>query len=115
MEKLVSAVEAAQELKISPRGVRSLCKSGRLAGAQLIGGSWVIPSPVARVSMSDLAGCDDDEDWLTLSDVARRLGVTRSRVHQLLQGGRLVGARQFSGKWFVPSPVEVLSIKAGRE
>ena len=56
-ERLVTPFEAAEELDVCPRRVRSLCKSGRLG--QKFGGRWLIsyqelaefarvPRPVGR-------------------------------------------------------------------
>lgn len=39
----MSAKETALRWRISPRRVAILCKDGRVEGAQLIGGAWIIP------------------------------------------------------------------------
>jgi hypothetical protein len=42
--KLISAGEAAIKLKVSPRRVQILCAQGRIRGAQIVGGSWILPT-----------------------------------------------------------------------
>lgn len=44
--KNLSVEMAAEQLGISPRYVRRLCKDGRVRGAKRLGHSWVIPVPI---------------------------------------------------------------------
>lgn len=48
---MISTVEAAKKLKISPRRVRILCQEGRIDGAVRIGATWVLPDkPVVQAA-----------------------------------------------------------------
>ena len=52
---------------------------------------------------------------LTLSDFAQRRGLSRTRVHQLLQAGRIAGARLIGksngrrGMWVIPPKAKILA------
>lgn len=39
----ISTKDAAAKLDVSERRVRVLCQQGRIKGAELIGGSWILP------------------------------------------------------------------------
>lgn len=49
-------------------------------------------------------------EWLTLSDAARRMGVSRQAVHQLYQRGTLPGGRRNGRVWFRITDVEELRL-----
>jgi len=44
----VSAKEIGMRWGISPRRVAILCKAGRVEGAQLIAGAWIIPEDAVK-------------------------------------------------------------------
>ena len=46
--QMLSAREAAQRWGVSPRYVQSLCKAGRIPGAQHKGKYWLIPADALR-------------------------------------------------------------------
>ncbi len=58
------------------------------------------------------------EDYLSTKDTAEILGVTSSRVRQLLRAGELDGHRMSSGIWFIDkeevSQYQLTRRKAGR-
>ena len=43
-----STAEAAAKLNISTTRVQALCASGDIIGAFMVGGRWLIPSPLRR-------------------------------------------------------------------
>ena len=45
---LIDINAAAKILKVSTRRVRTLCAEGRVKGARMIGGSWIIVAEVKR-------------------------------------------------------------------
>ena len=45
------------------------------------------------VSLTRLGGVGEDVEWLTVPDVAERLGIPVTRVHQLLREGGLAAVR----------------------
>ena len=103
-DSCVSLEEAARELGVTRRRVWQLCQLGRIQGARLVLGRWAIPSPVECLDVRP-DGC------LDLEEAARELGVTRRRVWQLCQLGRIQGARLVLGRWAIPSPVERLDVR----
>src|SRR5690554_3388385 len=46
--KFISAKDVADKWGISKRRVLKLCNEGRIAGAQLVGNSWIIPSNITK-------------------------------------------------------------------
>jgi hypothetical protein len=50
----------------------------------------------------DASGLDAVQEWLTVPDVAERLGIRITRVHQLIREGALLGARR-DGVLLVPA------------
>lgn len=61
------------------------------------------------------ARLDAGEELAPLSELARQLGVSRQRVHQLLQEGRVPGARRKGSRWKVPRAVIVgMAVARGR-
>ena len=94
----VSLEEAAKELGVGQQRLWKLCTLNHIQGARLVLGRWAIPSPVVRLDVRP-DGC------LDLEEAAKELGVTRQRVWELCQLGRIQGARVILGKWAIPSPV----------
>ena len=47
-ENYISVVECAKKLNISARSVRNYCATGRIAGAKLIGKTWLVPSDTVK-------------------------------------------------------------------
>src|SRR5690606_7221496 len=45
-EEIATVAEAAAELGVSVRRVRTLCSEGRIVGARRVGRDWVIPRPI---------------------------------------------------------------------
>lgn len=43
--------------------------------------------------------------YLSLTETARALGLSRTRVHQLIRAGRIQGAVLIGRAWAVPQPV----------
>ena len=48
---------------------------------------------------------------LTPNAVTRKRGVSRQRMNQLLNAGRIVGAYRAGNAWLVPQPVRVRGAK----
>ena len=50
--------------------------------------------PADQASGTDLAGPTDPADWLTLPDVAERLDLSISKVHQMIRDRELIAVRR---------------------
>ena len=46
--KYITAIEAAKKWELSERSVRNYCAEGRVAGAILLGKTWMIPEDAAK-------------------------------------------------------------------
>lgn len=44
----LSVTETAKKWKVTPRYIQTLCKGGRIEGAQRFGNAWAIPEDAAR-------------------------------------------------------------------
>jgi hypothetical protein len=47
-EQFISTTEAGQKWGISGRRVAVLCAEGRVPGAMLVGGTWILPADTAK-------------------------------------------------------------------
>ena len=95
----VTTGQAGKELGVRRRRVWELCTLGLIQGARLVAGRWAIPSPVVRVDRPS------PDRYVGLEEAAKELGVTRQRVWELCQLGRIQGAHLIIERWAIPSPV----------
>lgn len=72
-----------------PTGCR--CTGGR---ATWQGGPVTEPVPADQSAGSDLGGPSDPAAWLTLPDVAERLDLSISKVHQMIRDRELLAVRR---------------------
>jgi len=92
-----TADEAARELGVTMSTVHRWLREGVLAGEQLTSGApWriVLTGEVRR----RLNGGEAPEGWVGLTEAARRLGLSKSRVAYLVKTGKLDAARATVGK-----------------
>jgi len=92
-----TADEAAQELGVTMTTVHRWLREGLLAGEQ------VTPGAPWRILLTEevrrrLAGGEAPEGWVGLTEAARRLGLTKSRVAYLVKTGKLNAVRATVGK-----------------
>lgn len=103
MIAFISVKEAADHLGLSPRCIRAQCSAGRIQGAQRVGRSWWIPSPV--VYMRNRAGrpvAEMPDGYITAVEAASRIEVDVSSVHRQCRNGALPGAKLVSRSWQIP-------------
>ncbi|NQT72072.1 MAG: helix-turn-helix domain-containing protein [Chloroflexi bacterium] len=43
---LLTVTQAAEKLGVKPVRVRQLCQQGRIKGAEKLGSTWIIPTPI---------------------------------------------------------------------
>ena len=101
--RLLSAKDFGQSLH-PPKAkniIARLCQQGRIFGAIKPGREWIIPEGAAikgarvRIEYGKHKG-------LSVSQYAKRHGVHRSRIYQLLRQGRIEGARKSDHGWDIP-------------
>jgi excisionase family DNA binding protein len=92
-----TAQEAARELGVTPCTIYDWIRDGVLPAKQLTAGApW-------RIRLSDeqrarLSGADAPAGWVRVSEAARRLGVSTSRVVDLVRRGKLRAVHTRVGK-----------------
>lgn len=87
-----TAEEAAAELQVSMSTVHRWLQDGVLAGRQITPGApWRIP--LTEEVRRRLSGGDAPEGWVGLTEAARRLGLSKSRVAYLVNTGKLKAVR----------------------
>jgi len=92
-----NAEEAARELGVTMSTVHRWLRDGVLAGEQLTAGApW-------RIVLTDevrerLAGSEAPEGWVSLTEAARRLGVSKSQVAYWVKSGKLAAVRVTVGR-----------------
>ena len=53
------------------------------------------------------------KDYLTPLEAAKRLGISRNRLYQLLKEHRIMGARRYAGLWRIPVDMEITIGRTG--
>lgn len=93
----ISVNEAATKFDISKRRVQILCEQGRIDGATMVSGVWLIPKTATkpidarrkqineRISFSDTS-CDA----LTIDDVCRTLSISKATAKNWIRLGKIV-------------------------
>ena len=91
----ISVKQAAEELGVTEVRVRQLCQQGRIQGATRIGWRWVIPRPIAirQGSRGPVGASRSPAGYLTATQAARYLGLSRQRIYQLSEAGQLLPAK----------------------
>lgn len=108
-----TADEAARELGVTMSTVHRWLREGVLAGEQLTPGApWRIV--LCKAVRQRLSGGEAPEDWVGLSEAARRLGLSKSHVAYLVKTGKLNAVQTTVGKrrcW----RIEIDSASCGRQ
>ena len=90
--KLLTVYEAAEHLGLSHQRVRQLIEQGRIP-AQKVGRDWVIlERDLEEAELTDLRkrrASTPPEGTMLVREAAAALGVSRQRVYQFLDDGRL--------------------------
>lgn len=124
----ISVSDAAEKFNISKRRVQFLCEQGRIEGANMVSGVWLIPSEAkkpadARKKKSDsinqISLIDVFEDMntekLSLSQVCEILSISRATAKNWVRLGKLAVCKD--GKSFEKAYIENLAfeIKNGKD
>ena len=107
--EFITIEQAISALGLGPSMIRRLCGQGRIAGAEKVAGAWRIPFPPVILPEHGYEG-----EYMNASEVAEWKGITRQRVSELLNMGRIKGARKIRGRWAIPTPVEITESPPGR-
>ncbi len=84
--------------------ILQLCKKGRVCGARMVNGRWMIPAG-AQILGSGRRIDYGRNKGISVIEYARTHGVSRQRVYQLLNhptGSKIAGARKTTHGWDIP-------------
>ena len=105
--------EAAELLGVHPGSVARWVVAGTLRPISPYAKAGLLRADVERLSLARWR--EGDPSWLTAAQVAERLGVTRPRVYQLSDAGRLPYERTPDGRrLYRPGQVNVI-VRARRK
>ena len=93
-----SVNDAATKFNISKRRVQLLCEQGRISGANMVSGVWLIPEtapkPVdgrkKRINDSQLSFFDVTQKGLTVDDVCKTLSISKATAKNWIRLGKIV-------------------------
>ena len=94
----ISVNDAATKFNISKRRVQLLCEQGRISGANMVSGVWLIPEtapkPVdgrkKRINDSQLSFFDVTQKGLTVDDVCKTLSISKATAKNWIRLGKIV-------------------------
>ena len=106
----ISVNDAATKFNISKRRVQLLCEQGRISGANMVSGVWLIPEtapkPVdgrkKRINDNQLSFFDVTQKVLTVNDVCKTLSISKATAKNWIRLGKIVpdiGDQLFSAEY----------------
>lgn len=119
----LSVSEAAERFNLSKRRVQLLCEQGRIEGAGMVSGVWLIPDTATKPK--DLRRSPDfaeqpslfesETTVLTLDDVCKALSISKATAKNWVRLNKLTP--DINGKYFSPTYVDTLvdAIRVGRD
>lgn len=118
----ISVNDAATKFNISKRRVQLLCEQGRISGANMVSGVWLIPEtapkPVdgrkKRINDSQLSFFDVTQKGLTVDDVCKTLSISKATAKNWIRLGKIVpdiGDQLFSTEYVEKFVAELKSGK----
>ena len=85
---LISVKDAAERFNISERRVQKLCEEGRIEGAQMISGVWLIPEEAEKPT--DARVIPDIDNMVSLPDLCKELSVSLATGKNWVKLGKLI-------------------------
>ena len=94
----ISVNDAATKFNISKRRVQLLCEQGRISGATMVSGVWLIPETATkpvdgrkkRIDNSQLSFFDVTQKELTVDDVCKTLSISKATAKNWIRLGKIV-------------------------
>lgn len=116
----ISVSDAATKFKISKRRVQLLCEQGRISGANMVSGVWLIPEtapkPVdgrrKRIDPNQPSIFDAPPKALTIDDVCKALSISKATAKNWIRLGKIVpdiGNQLFSSEYIEKFIIELKS------
>lgn len=118
----ISVSDAAKKFNISKRRVQILCEQGRISGANMISGVWLIPETAPKpadgrkkqTSEDQISFFDIPQEVLTVDDVCKKLFISKATARNWIRLGKIVpdvGEQLFSKEYIEKFVVELKSDK----
>lgn len=118
----ISVNDAATKFNISKRRVQLLCEQGRISGANMVSGVWLIPEtapkPVdgrkKKIDDSQLSFFDVTQKGLTVDDVCKTLSISKATAKNWIRLGKIapdIGDQLFSTEYVEKFVAELKSGK----
>jgi type I restriction-modification system DNA methylase subunit len=106
----ISVTDAATKFNISKRRVQLLCEQGRISGANMVGGVWLIPETAPKpvdgrrkqIDDNQLSIFDVSQKVLTVEDVCKVLSISKATAKNWIRLRKIVpdiGEQLFSPEY----------------
>ncbi len=106
----ISVNDAATKFNISKRRVQILCEQGRISGANMVSGVWLIPETAPkpadgrkkRTAEDQISFFDLPRETLTVDDVCKALSISKATAKNWIRLGKIVpdaGEQLFSKEY----------------
>ncbi len=106
----ISVNDAATKFNISKRRVQILCEQGRISGANMVSGVWLIPETAPkpaddrkkRTVEDQISFFDISRETLTVDDVCKALSISKATAKNWIRLGKIVpdaGEQLFSKEY----------------
>ena len=114
----ISVGEAAAKFNVSKRRVQLLCEQGRISGADMIDGVWLIPASAEKPAdrrRKQFGGkrIDARQEWLSIDDICRSLSISKATARNWIRLGRIVP--DINGQFFSPECIERIVAELGAD
>ena len=116
----ISVSDAATKFNISKRRVQLLCEQGRISGAIMVSGVWLIPETASKpvdgrrklIDTNQLSIFDVPQKALTVDDVCEALSISKATAKNWIRLGKIVpdvGDQLFSPEYIEKFVAELKS------
>ena len=114
----ISVSDAATKFNLSKRRVQTLCEQGRISGANMVSGVWLIPSTAPKPLDGRRKKTDEDQlslfdapkQILSIDDVCKTLSISKATAKNWIRLGKIIpdaGEELFSQE-YVAQFIEML-------
>jgi len=116
----ISVGDAATKFNISKRRVQLLCEQGRISGANMVGGVWLIPETAPKpvdgrkkqIDRNQISIFDMAQKALTIDDVCKTLSISKATAKNWIRLGKIIpdiGDQLFSSEYIESFVAELKS------
>ena len=110
----ISVGDAATKFNISRRRVQLLCEQGRISGANMIDGVWLIPETASKpadrrrklIDENQMSFFNMQKDAFAIDDICKTLSISKATAKNWIRLGKIVP--DINGQLFSPEYIEKL-------